>query len=272
MSMRAMSRPCGLAPCYGRRSAGEARQGSTGICMPPSSRNRNIRRRNCGRRLEKTEGPIRDPIPERRRHPGDRSREDRLPGLRHRLGGRGAVQPEVHAPEAREVPGRPFALSGRDGSLLDFPHHGRFALASGHEVRLIAPSCASCSGARENAADDTEAIATAVRQPGMRFVKPKGLDHQAAAIPIKTEQNLVGFSTRFSLHSLLLRSSHACLSGKPERHSPPYRHKSDPNDWLYVTIGIHAGISQSAVRINLSSYRLGAFPNQFYMLRSSEGR
>ena len=57
----------------------------------------------------------------------------------------------------------------------------------------------------KNDAADTEAIATAVRQPCMRFVKPKGLDHQAAAVLVKTQQNLVRARARMmnSARSLL---------------------------------------------------------------------
>ena len=73
--------------------------------------------------------------------------------------------------------------------MLDFAHRGRIALAAGHEVRMIAPSYESRSRARKNDAADAEAIATTVRQPGMRFVKPKKLDHQAAAVLVKTELN-----------------------------------------------------------------------------------
>ena len=74
------------------------------------------------------------------------------------------------------------ALSGPMEACSTFPHRGRVALAAGHEVRPIAPTCASRSRARENAAAAAEAIATAVRQPGMRFVEPKSLDRRAAAI------------------------------------------------------------------------------------------
>ena len=42
-----------------------------------------------------------------------------------------------------------------------------------------------------NDAADAEAIATAVRQLVMRFVKPKSLDRQSAAILVKTERNFV---------------------------------------------------------------------------------
>ena len=57
----------------------------------------------------------------------------------------------------------------------------------------------------KNDAADAEAIATAVRQPGMRFVKPKGLDRQAAAILVKTQQNFVKSRVRMmnSMRSLL---------------------------------------------------------------------
>ena len=57
----------------------------------------------------------------------------------------------------------------------------------------------------KNDAADAEAIATAVRQPGMRFVKPKGLDRQAAAILVKTQRNLVKARARMmnGMRSLL---------------------------------------------------------------------
>ena len=69
---------------------------------------------------------------------------------------------------------------------------GRCAMAAGHEVRMIAPSCVKPFLKRvKNDAADAEAIATAVRQPGMRFVVPKSLDRQSAAILFKTEQRHV---------------------------------------------------------------------------------
>ena len=43
----------------------------------------------------------------------------------------------------------------------------------------------------KNDAAAAEAIAAAVRQPGMRYVKPKSMDRQSAAILLETEQNLV---------------------------------------------------------------------------------
>ena len=85
-------------------------------------------------------------------------------------------------------------------------HWGRVALAAGHEVRMIAPIYVKPFVKRvKNDAADAEAIATAVRQPGMRFVKPKSLDHQSAAILVKTEQNFVRDRARAmnSMRSLL---------------------------------------------------------------------
>ena len=61
-------------------------------------------------------------------------------------------------------------------------HWGRFALAAGHDVRTIAPTCASRSRAHENAGID----AAAVRQPCMRFVEPKSQDRQARGDPFET--------------------------------------------------------------------------------------
>ena len=59
---------------------------------------------------------------------------------------------------------------------------------------------------------------------------------------------------RIVVETQLLRSSHACLSGKRERCSPPYRRKSDSIDWKRASDGIHTGICQVAARIDLSSY------------------
>lgn len=44
---------------------------------------------------------------------------------------------------------------------------------------------------RDNDVTDSEAIATYVRQPDMRFFETNSLDRQSEAIPFKTEQKLV---------------------------------------------------------------------------------
>ena len=57
----------------------------------------------------------------------------------------------------------------------------------------------------KNDAADAEAIATAVRQPGMRYMEPKSLDRQSAAILLKSQQNFVLARTRLmnSMRSML---------------------------------------------------------------------
>lgn len=96
----------------------------------------------------------------------------------------GMCNRKVTHPKLERFLDSPFAQHGRDGSLLDAPHCGRvaLALAACHEARPIEPTCESRSRARENDDADTEAIAEAVRQPGMRFAVPKSLDRLAAAI------------------------------------------------------------------------------------------
>ena len=106
------------------------------------------------------------PILQRRRHLGERSHEAQLSGLRRRLGRRGFAQPEIFASEARVLLGQPLARLVRDGILLDGSSRGRFALATGHDVRLIAPTCDNPSRVSE------AATAEAVRQPGIRLVEP----------------------------------------------------------------------------------------------------
>ena len=62
-------------------------------------------------------------------------------------------------------------------------HWGRTALKEGHEVRLIPPAYVKPFVRRgKNDANDAAAIATAVRQPDMRFVAVKGQEQQARAI------------------------------------------------------------------------------------------
>ena len=69
----------------------------------------------------------------------------------------------------------------------------------------------------KNDAGDAETIATAVRQHGKRFAKPKNLDLQSAVIHSKTEQKLVQTRARLtsSIRSMLaeisLITSHCCM-------------------------------------------------------------
>lgn len=66
---------------------------------------------------------------------------------------------------------------------------GRRALACGHEVRMIPPIYVKPFVKRsKNDANDAAAIATAVRQPDMRFVAVKTGEQQAQAMAFKSHQ------------------------------------------------------------------------------------
>lgn len=66
---------------------------------------------------------------------------------------------------------------------------GREALSHGHDVRLIPPIYVKPFVKRvKNDANDALAIATAVRQPDMRFVAVKSQDQQAQAVLFRTHQ------------------------------------------------------------------------------------
>ena len=68
-------------------------------------------------------------------------------------------------------------------------HWGRTAQKSGHEVRVIPPIYVKSFVKRsKNDAVDAAAIATAARQPDMRFVPVKSQDQQAQAILFRTHQ------------------------------------------------------------------------------------
>ena len=71
-------------------------------------------------------------------------------------------------------------------------HWGRFATELGHEVRLIPPIYVKpfVKRSAKNDANDAAAIATAVRQPGMRFVKVKSQEQQSHAVLFRTHQTL----------------------------------------------------------------------------------
>ena len=94
-------------------------------------------------------------------------------------------------------------------------HRGRIDRAAGREVRLINPSCASRSRARENDAADAEAIAAAVRQSGMRFMEPKSLDRQSAAILLEARQKFVPARARMmnSMRGMLSEIGHIAPRG-----------------------------------------------------------
>ena len=69
-------------------------------------------------------------------------------------------------------------------------HWGRTAMAAGHEVRLIPPVYVKPFVRRgKNDANDAAAIATAVRQPDMRFVAVKSQEQQSQAILFRTHQS-----------------------------------------------------------------------------------
>lgn len=64
--------------------------------------------------------------------------------------------------------------------------------AIGHEVKLIAPQYVRPFVKRQkNDAADAEAIATAARQPEMRFVEPKTADQQARAVLFRARERIV---------------------------------------------------------------------------------
>ncbi|MDW9701693.1 IS110 family transposase [Sinorhizobium meliloti] len=68
-------------------------------------------------------------------------------------------------------------------------HWGRTAQAAGHDVRLIPPVYVKPFVKRgKNDANDAAAVATAVRQPDMRFVAVKSQEQQAQAILFRTHQ------------------------------------------------------------------------------------
>lgn len=68
-------------------------------------------------------------------------------------------------------------------------HWGREAMAHGHEVKLIPPIYVKPFVKRsKNDANDAAAIATAVRQPDMRFVAVKDQEQQAQAVLFRTHQ------------------------------------------------------------------------------------
>ncbi len=71
-------------------------------------------------------------------------------------------------------------------------HWGRFATELGHDVRLIPPIYVKpfVKRSAKNDANDAAAIATAVRQPGMRFVKVKSQEQQSHAVLFRTHQTL----------------------------------------------------------------------------------
>ena len=69
---------------------------------------------------------------------------------------------------------------------------GRFARDQGHDVRLIPPIYVKpfVKRSAKNDANDAAAIATAVRQPGMRFVQVKSQGQQSQAMLFRTHQTL----------------------------------------------------------------------------------
>ena len=69
---------------------------------------------------------------------------------------------------------------------------GRFAQEHGHDVRLIPPIYVKpfVKRSAKNDANDAAAIATAVRQPGMRFVQVKSEEQQSQAMLFRTHQTL----------------------------------------------------------------------------------
>jgi transposase len=69
---------------------------------------------------------------------------------------------------------------------------GRFAQQQGHEVRLIPPIYVKpfVKRSAKNDANDAAAIATAVRQPDMRFVQVKSQEQQSQAMLFRTHQTL----------------------------------------------------------------------------------
>ena len=68
---------------------------------------------------------------------------------------------------------------------------GRFASGLGHEVKLIPPIYVKPFVKRnKNDANDAAAIATAVRQPDMRFVTVKSEDQQSKAVLFRSHQTL----------------------------------------------------------------------------------
>lgn len=69
---------------------------------------------------------------------------------------------------------------------------GRYAQEAGHEVRLIPPIYVKpfVKRSAKNDANDAAAIATAVRQPGMRFVQVKSQEQQTQAMLFRTHQTL----------------------------------------------------------------------------------
>ena len=69
---------------------------------------------------------------------------------------------------------------------------GRYAQEAGHEVRLIPPIYVKpfVKRSAKNDANDAAAIATAVRQPGMSFVRVKSQEKQCQAMLFRTHQTL----------------------------------------------------------------------------------
>lgn len=70
---------------------------------------------------------------------------------------------------------------------------GRFAAEQGHDVRIIPPIYVKpfVKRSAKNDANDALAIATAVRQPGMRFVAVKTAEKQSHAMVLRTHQMLM---------------------------------------------------------------------------------
>ncbi|WP_430448200.1 IS110 family transposase [Rhodophyticola sp.] len=99
-------------------------------------------------------------------------------------------------------------------------HWGRTAMAAGHEVRLIPPVYVKPFVRRgKNDANDAAAIATAVRQPDMRFVAVKSQEQQSQAILFRTHQSFTRARARMMTtlrgqlaeHGVIVPKGHAAL-------------------------------------------------------------
>jgi|TARA_R110002096_G_scaffold434457_1_gene656059 transposase len=100
-------------------------------------------------------------------------------------------------------------------------HWGRFATELGHDVKLIPPIYVKPFVKRgaKNDANDAAAIATAVRQPGMRFVRIKSQEQQSHAMLFRSHQTftrqraqlLITLRGHLAEHGIIVAKGNAAL-------------------------------------------------------------
>ena len=105
-------------------------------------------------------------------------------------------------------------------------HWGRVAQKAGHDVRLIPPIYVKPYVKRgKNDAIDAAAIATAVRQPDMRFVAVKSQEQQSQAVLFRTHQSFTRARARLMTtlrghlaeHGIIVAKGHAALMAFEEK-------------------------------------------------------